>query len=256
MDFGKIQEIAISILRNIMRRKELADFPFDKEAFQKIIIKARGSMSQMKFCETCGLSYAYMNRYANAKNVDAPTISTIKKIALATNTVTYEELLEAAGYNPDKYKDDRPVGVPKKDFLYPVFIGMVNSSYDWRIESSGYKDNEPFEILIERADVKKWFFIPVMKKDVTKEDIQNVILNQPRFSPGSKVSFVTDDEGIFNRLKDIEFPLLSLYVSAVLVNLSVVIEEVKIKTSIDIDLTVKNEDMLRPLIIGENGGVI
>ena len=215
-----------------MRRKELTDYPFNKEMFREVIIKARGDRSQATFCEECGLSYAYMNRYANAKNEDAPTISTLKKIALATRAVSYEELLNAAGYNAEKYKDDRPVGVARKDFFHPVFLGMANSNYDWRIESKGYQNKT--------------------KADITKDEIQSIIMNQPKFTPGSKVSFVTDDAGIFETLKAIELPLISLYISVVRVLGQEIIDEVSIKTSISTDITIKNEDNIRPFAIGEN----
>lgn len=234
-----------------MRRKELTDFPFNKEEFRTVIIKARGDRSQAEFCQDTGLSYAYLNKYANGKLSDAPTIGTIKKIAVATKTVTYEELLKAAGYDPDKYKDDRPVGTARKDFLHPVFLGMANSSYDWRIEAGGYRDNEPFEILIERSDVNKWFFIPVTKADITRDDIQSILMNQPKFTPGSKVSFVTDDESIFEALKTLELPLISLYMSVVRVLGQEIIDEASIKTSISTDMTIVHEDKIRPFSIGE-----
>ena len=234
-----------------MRRKELTDYPFNKESFREVIIKARGERSQAEFAEDCDLSYAYLNKYANGKLLDAPTIQTIKKIAVATKTVSYEELLTAAGYDAEKYKDDRPVGAARKDFFHPVFLGMANSSFDWRIESKGYKDNEPFEIIIERSEVNKWFFVPVTKADITKDEIQNILMNQPKFTPGSKVSFVTDDAGIFEALKAIELPLLSLYISVVRVIGAEILDEVSIKTSISTDMTIKNEDNIRPFSVGE-----
>ena len=234
-----------------MRRKELTDYPFDKESFREVIIKARGDRSQAEFAEACDLSYAYLNKYANGKISDAPTIGTIKKIAVATKTVSYEELLTAAGYDADKYKDDRPVGAARKDLFHPVFLGMANSSYDWKIESKGYKDNEPFEIIIERNEVNKWFFVPVTKADITKDEIQSIIMNQPKFTPGSKVSFVTDDACIFETLKAIELPLISLYISVVRVLGQEIIDEVSIKTSISTEMTIVNEDKVRPLEIGE-----
>ena len=217
-----------------MRRKELTDYPFNKEMFREVIIKARGDRSQATFCEECGLSYAYMNRYANAKNEDAPTISTLKKIALATRAVSYEELLNAAGYNAEKYKDDRPVGVARKDFFHPVFLGMANSNYDWRIESKGYQNNEPFEIIIERNEVNKWFFVPVTKADITKDEIQSI-----------------DNADIFEAIKAIELPLISLCISVVRVSGQEIIDEVSIKTSISTDMTIKNEDNIRPFTIAE-----
>ena len=108
-----------------MRRKELTDYPFNKESFREVIIKARGDRSQAEFAQDCDLSYAYLNKYANGKLSDAPTIGTIKKISVATKTVSYEELLTAAGYDAEKYKDDRPVGASRKDF-------SIRYSLAWR----------------------------------------------------------------------------------------------------------------------------
>ena len=235
-----------------MRRKELTDYPFNKDCFSETIKKARGDRSQAKFAEDCDLSYAYLNKYANGKLTYAPTIGTIKKIAVATKSVSYEELLIAAGYDAEKYKDDRPVEVARKDFFHPIFLGMANSSYDWRIESKGYMDNEPFEIIIERNEVSKWFFVPVTKSDITKEEIQSILMGQPKFTPGSKVSFITDNKEIFDVLKGIDFSLLSLCISVVRVIGSEIEEEISLKTALKTNLTIKHEDEIRPYQIGED----
>ena len=234
---------------SFMRRKELTDYPFNVDEFKKVIVKARGERSQAQFCADCDLSYAYMNKYANGKMTDAPTIQTLKKIALATTLVSYEELLSAAGYDPAKYKNDRPVGAARKDLIYPVILGMANSPYDWKIESKGYQDGEPFEILVEKQEVKNWFFVPVTKKDISKEEIQNILLSHSAFSSGSKVSFVTDDEDIFLVLKGLEFPLLSIYMSVIKVNGNSVMEEVGIKTSLETELSVNHRDLIRPFSV-------
>ena len=234
-----------------MRRTELTDFPFDKEAFKKVIIKARSERSQAEFSKDCLLSYAYLNKYANGKMEDAPTIGTIKKIAVATKAVSYEELLTAAGYDAKKYEADRPVKVARKDLLYPVILGIANSNFGWRIESSGYKDGEPFEIIVEREDVKKWFFIPVTKKDITKEEITNELLSNQKFVPDSKVSFITDDAEIYGKLREIKFPLLSIYLSVVKISGQEVEEETSLKTILSSDITICNENKIRLLSIEE-----
>ena len=234
-----------------MRRTELTDFPFDKEAFKEAIIKARGERTQAEFSKDCALSYAYLNKYANGKMEGAPTIGTIKKIAVATKTVSYEELLTAAGYDAKKYEADRPIRAARKDLFHPVILGIVNSDFEWRIESKGYKNKEPFEIIVEREDVKKWFFVPVTKKNITKEEITSELLSNPKFVSGSKVSFITDDVEIYGKLKEMEFPLLSLYLSAVKISGQEIEEETNITTSLSSDITICNEDKIRPYSIEE-----
>ena len=63
-----------------------------------------------------------------------------------------------------KYKEDRPVRAARKRFVPSGDTGDRERDFGWRIESSGYQDQEPFEIMVEREDVKKWFFVPVTKR--------------------------------------------------------------------------------------------
>ena len=100
-------------------------------------------------------------------------------------------------------------------------------------------------------DVKKWFFVPVTKKNITKEEITSELLSNPKFVSGSKVSFITDDVEIYGKLKEMEFPLLSLYLSAVKISGQEIEEETNITTSLSSDITIYNEDKIRPYSIEE-----
>ena len=233
-----------------MLRKELADHPFNKEAFRAVLIKARGDRSQAEFSEDCSISYSYLNKYTNARFSEAPTLQTLKKIAAASKDVTYADLLEAAGYDVEKYKYGKSIKEAISDCTSGIFLGMASSPYDWKIESSGCKDGEPMEILIEKQEVKKWFFIPVIKEDITKEGTLEILLNHPKFVQGSKVSSVTGEEGIFEKLKSIEFPLLSLYVSAIKLKGKEVEDEAEITTSLKSDITIVHKGLTSPFIVG------
>ena len=57
-----------------------------------------------------------------------------------------------------------------------------------------------------------------------------VLMNEQNFTSTSKVSFVTKDEKIYDLIKSMQFPLLSLYVSAIRVN-GKSIEESEVKTN-------------------------
>ena len=232
-----------------MKRKELADYPFDKEKFGKELNKAFGARSQTDFCRDAGLSFSYVNRYVNLKTDTTPTLGTIKKIAVAAEGVTYEELLLAAGYDPKKYEHDLPRKPQKKDFLHPVWKSVANSDMDWRIEADGYRDDAPFEIIIEKSEVKKWYFIPVEKEDVTREEIQSLLLSRGEFTSESKISFVTDDWKTYEKLKTFEFPILSLYISVVKVIGDAVETEEAIKTSQSTDVTVMTKSEKQPFSI-------
>ena len=87
-----------------MLRKEYAENPFQKEEYGRLLKLALGRRNQKQFCEDAGLSRSYINKYINAMMDKPPTIGTIEKIADATEDVSFEELLVAAGYDPEKHE--------------------------------------------------------------------------------------------------------------------------------------------------------
>ena len=224
-----------------MLRKEYAENPFQKEEYGRLLKLAQGRRNQKQFCEDAGLSRSYINKYINAMMDKPPTIGTIEKIADATEDVSFEELLVAAGYDPEKHERKEPLegreSNVSQSLIMPVLASIMNSAYEWSFTNEGYQDREPVRIEIENAPVKKWYFIPVTKKNITREDIMAVLMNEQNFTSTSKVSFVTKDEKIYDLIKSMQFPLLSLYVSAIRVNRKN-IEESEIKTNQETDVKI------------------
>ena len=52
-----------------------------------------------------------------------------------------------------------------------------------------------------------------LKEIMKREDAMDVL---EEFVPGSKVSFVTDDDEIFEKLRVVEFPVISLCLSVII----------------------------------------
>lgn len=224
-----------------MLRKEYAENPFQKEEYGRLLKLALGRRNQKQFCEDAGLSRSYINKYINAMMDKPPTIGTIEKIADATEDVSFEELLVAAGYDPGKHERKEPLegreSTVSQSLIMPVLLNIMNSAYEWSFTYEGYQDREPVRIEIENAPVKEWYFIPVIKKNITREDIMAALMNEQNFTSTSKVSFVTKDEKIYDLIKSMQFPLLSLYVSAIRVN-GKNIEESEIKTNQETDVKI------------------
>lgn len=217
-----------------MLRKEYAENPFDKEAYARLLKLALGTRNQKQFCEDAGLSRSYINKYVNGMMDKTPTVGTIEKIANATEDVSFEELLAAAGYDPQKHERKEPLEGRESNvaqsLIIPVLLNIMNSTYDWSISSKGYRDGEPVQVVIENEPVRDWYFIPVTKKDVTREDIMAILMSDQQFTNTSKVSFVTQNETIYDRIRTMQFPLLSLYVSAIRIN-GKNVEESEVKTN-------------------------
>lgn len=118
-----------------MSRAVKADYDFDKELFADTLIKAIGARTQVKFSQDAGVSPAYLNRYLN-KSVDkAPIPDTLRKIASASmGVLSYEELLSAAGYNPDKHKEQNIYNNSvRNDFIDGLVETIKNMASPYRI---------------------------------------------------------------------------------------------------------------------------
>ena len=90
-----------------MRRSVQPDFEFDKDKFAELLQKAKGLLSLNDFAGNCDVSVSYMCKYLKTKFNNPPTPNTLSKISLFTETqgVSYEDLLSAAGYSVDKYRE-------------------------------------------------------------------------------------------------------------------------------------------------------
>ena len=88
-----------------MSRKVETDFEFDKDKFAKLLQKAKGELMLKSFAEKCDVSVGYMCKCFNAKLNHPLTPATLKKISIYSEEqgVSYRELLNACGYEADKY---------------------------------------------------------------------------------------------------------------------------------------------------------
>lgn len=72
---------------------------FDKIKFKELLEKARGNRTIQKYAEESGVSRAYISKYINLRLDNPPNPDVIKRLAdAAYNGITYEDLMEAAGY--------------------------------------------------------------------------------------------------------------------------------------------------------------
>jgi len=72
---------------------------FNDELLASLIKNAQGELSLNNFAGQCGVSPSTLSRIINNKNSCPPAPGTLQKIASAAhNNVTYDELMDAAGY--------------------------------------------------------------------------------------------------------------------------------------------------------------
>ncbi len=244
-----------------MRRNVDPDYEFDKDRFAEVLKAAIGDRSYSAFGKEADISFGYISKYINKKSDVSPTVQTLKKMAKVAK-VTYAELLEAAGYDSNKYEEDDISATMVNDDWSPMntlLPTLCRTSFKWQFVSDGTA-GAPLCAKIEDAPFESWYFIPVTKESVTKEDILAILGSKEAevISSNSKVTFLAANENVYNQMKDIELNLISLRVSVALVNKNdgLIGEESYLKTSVvltDTDkvyvLTDKGNDTITPLTL-------
>lgn len=229
-----------------MRRNIEPDFEFEKEKYAEVLKRAIGDRTIAAFVKEAGSSPGYISKYLNLKCEVAPTIATLKKIASATKMVSYEELLQSAGYDPMKFingEDEILLSGTAKpgtfmSFFNSIFTAVTRADFNWRFSRVDNNGRNPFSVQIDDAPFTEWFFIPVYKHDVTKNDIVSALSGTEHFTidPGNKVSFLTSSEDIYTVLKGLDLGILSLYISVIFVDSKTgnTKEEVYLKTATEL----------------------
>lgn len=243
-----------------MKRSVEPDFKFDKDKFGEALMAAIGTRTVAQFSKDAEISYAYLSKYKNLREDKTPTPQTLKKIALVSQGPSYKELLEAAGYDSDKYEDDDISATMVNSEWSPMntlLPTLCRTSFKWQFVSDGTA-GAPLCAKIEGAPFESWYFIPVTKDSVTKEDILGILGSKEAevISPESKVTFLTATEDVYNQMMAIELNLISLRISVALVNKidGLIGDEAYLKTSVEITarddvyrLTDKGNDTITPL---------
>lgn len=242
-----------------MRRNVDPDYEFDKDRFAEVLKAAIGDRSYSAFGKEADISFGYISKYINKKSDVSPTVQTLKKMAKVAK-VTYAELLEAAGYDSNKYEEDDISATMVNSEWSPMntlLPTLCRTGFKWQFVSDGTA-GAPLCAKIEGAPFESWYFIPVTKDSVTKEDILGILGSKEAevISPDSKVTFLTANEGVYNQMKDIELNLISLRISIALVNKidGLIGEENYLKTSVELSkedlrwgLTTTRNDVKSPL---------
>ena len=222
-----------------MRRNVDPDYEFDKDRFAEVLKAAIGDRTYSAFGKEADISFGYISKYINKKCDVSPTVQTLKKMAKVAK-VTYAELLEAAGYDSNKYEeDDISATMVNNDWspMNTLLPTLCRTGFKWQFVSDGTA-GAPLSAKIEGAPFDAWYFIPVTKDNVTKEDILGILGSKEAevISPESKVTFLTASKEVYNQMKDIELSLISLRVSVSLVNSidGLICEEQYLKTAVSL----------------------
>lgn len=246
-----------------MKRNVETDFEFIKEDFRDVLKRAIGTRSNSAFAKEADLSFGCISRYLNLKTEAAPTLTTVNKIAkVAAPDVTYEELLIASGYDASKYALDDVASVdpaePQIGIMSTLLMSLMKVSFTWTMGNTDTLTGGPISIRVDHAPFEMWYFIPVSKPSISKEELIAFLGSQEAecIKPTSKVTFVTSSENVYAQISKMDMGLLSLRISAIYVDLDGIIKkELYVKTSIELTVDEKeifimvNEknDMPKPL---------
>lgn len=225
-----------------MSKSVKLDHEFNKAEYTRLLKQALGNQSQVEFARKSNLSAAYLSKALNGRLTKPPIPSTLKKIAThAANNITYERLMDAAGYDVDTHLKKNIVPELPTEKIDPLYLcshfekfslatitsNLSKKSYKW---STCFTDIDfDFSIAFYDEAITHWFF-ECMSQSLLDLGGPNKVgarlvgvsgkLMQLDITEKQKFSFVTDSEEIFEIIKQTPFNALSLYVSVILIDLA------------------------------------
>lgn len=232
-----------------MSKSVKTDHEFVIDRYAELLAKAQGGRTQSDFARDCGLSVAYICKHLNKRIDKAPIPSTLKKIAaVAANGVTYEELLDAAGYDAAKYTQSGISDIPlhkrglefEKLATGTITDALRNSNLKWHVigRNANSMSSYDLDIEIDNNRVTHWYFNFLTSAPDTMSNMINNQLHRLYTYYGrmvlmpagktTKYSFVTDSVSLYNTIINNPPIALAMYISVVLIDipsLSVIKEE-------------------------------
>ncbi len=119
---------------------------FDKKLFADLVERAKGDRSINKYSEECGISPTHISRLLRELVDTAPSPDTIKCFSsVASNGVTYEDLMKAAGHLDNKFTREslRNLRGNKSYYEYAIYLE----------EKTGIKVSPDLIEAYERGDI-------------------------------------------------------------------------------------------------------
>ena len=243
-----------------MSRTVPTDFNFNKELFTELLNRGQGDLSLNEYADKCGLSVSYMCKYLNGKIDRPPVPTTIKRIAQYTedNGVTAHDLLNAAGYIPEKYLKISPHrAIMEREYALTegtLYRALSQSKFKWIFNQSDESEHA-FSISILDGTIQTWYFeftevcrgwsvAGPPERVIPSYYTKIICLN---LSPQTKYSFVTHIPRVYNAFINNPPRMLAMPVSVILVDINTmkIIKEEYLDTSAKISDDIKSKYVLK-----------
>lgn len=234
------------------------DHEFNIDTYADLLSKAQGGRSQTEFAKECGLSVAYICKHLNKRINKPPIPSTLKKIAaVAANGVSYEDLLNAAGYDASKYTP-KALTVCAEEWtnttnhmqfeklgIATITGELSRCNLKWSLNGAANNSVKNYDLDVELSGNKltHWYFNFLTAEPEEEKGENTAFLNRIYAYYGqlvlmpacitTKYSFVTDSQTIYDLLKSNTPTALAMYVSIILIDTAslFVIKEEYVRTA-------------------------
>lgn len=230
------------------------------ERFIDLLTKAQGNRTRTQFAKDCGISLPHLSKLINNRIEKPPIPSTLKKLAdHAANGVTYEELLDAVGYNVEAYAKTSarkllspnlkltPEEIKQIGFAV-ITAALAKSPYSWSVD--GQTAENFYDLRIDLKDEQhpsRWSFqflteMPTPHPERARIERLYAYYAHLAIAPsGYKIlhSFVTSSPELFDLMVKNPPLALAMYISVILIDPTTlsIVKTVQLKTSFPEDPT-------------------
>ena len=230
----------------------------DREKFIHLVRKAVGEERQNAFAQKSDLSPSHLNHLLRGTSKSLPSPDTVKKISGASGgRVSTDELLEAAGYDPEKYGEvPHAFSGAQMEALYLSIITDALTATGIEHTLKKIAQNEPFDFIAtidgSPSSIKKWYFECVT--GTGGNSLRNTVSNKLRqiFFTGNagkdtKISIIVNNATMHQAFCECDYGLLTTYASIVLVDIDkmILMDETPLNTALPLAVDI-------PKLIAQN----
>lgn len=215
---------------------------FEKAAFAALLKKAKGNRTQAQFATEIQISKEHLSRMMNQKYDTAPSLETILRISQQTTEVSYQELMQAAGYDGKgtgnkSYPAPAVKNADSKLLTATILASLPQLNVAWAVGKSTISNNCDLFIQLSDCPLKAWYFLCMnnVVEHIIRDQFESNYLKLifEELEPDAKYSFVTASASEYEKYISYIPRNLAVNLSVILVNTNTIqiVSETLLKTN-------------------------
>ncbi len=222
-----------------MRTSIIPSNEFQRDKFASLLIECKGKSTVDSFAKKCNVSVAYMSRLLNCKQNNPPVLKTLFSFHKAIG-IPFDKLGLLAGYSQDdiaKYQSNQQITSTLKDynFHFCIYKTLSSAPFEWQEKKS--PNPRIYHITLNNCFYSDWIFYNMLDAAGQPPEVLSLAIPLTysdfmfsQFNSKTKISIVVNSQDLFDYLVKRNPFSLGVYVSIVLINSNIIVDEKHLET--------------------------